>query len=139
MGAVRWPCNKQHPRGTERLYEDLKFWTGIDECQTYGVDFLTGNPTTRGEYARIDPKGKAFLRPVRARPQPNPKSDDYPFVLITDRVVYHFHTRTKTGRFEVLNRRAPHPRQPEPWLLARLAELNGESTTPFAARDFGSG
>jgi predicted molibdopterin-dependent oxidoreductase YjgC len=30
MGAVRWPCNAEHPRGTERLYEDLKFWTGID-------------------------------------------------------------------------------------------------------------
>jgi hypothetical protein len=27
--------------------------------------------------------------------------------------------------------------QPEPWLLARLAELNGESTVPFAAREFG--
>lgn len=20
------------------LYEDLKFWTGIDECETYGAD-----------------------------------------------------------------------------------------------------
>jgi len=27
--------------------------------------------------------------------------------------------------------------QPEPWLLARLAELNGESTEPFAAGEFG--
>jgi anaerobic selenocysteine-containing dehydrogenase len=41
MGAVRWPCNERHPRGAERLYEDLKFRTGIDECETYGVDFLT--------------------------------------------------------------------------------------------------
>ena len=28
--------------------------------------------------------------------------------------------------------------QPEPWLLARLAELNGESNEPFAARQFGN-
>jgi hypothetical protein len=27
--------------------------------------------------------------------------------------------------------------EPEPWLLKRLAELNGESTTPFAAEEFG--
>ena len=26
--------------------------------------------------------------------------------------------------------------QPEPWLLARLAELNGKSDEPFAAREF---
>jgi hypothetical protein len=27
--------------------------------------------------------------------------------------------------------------QPEPWLLERLKELNGESVEPFAAREFG--
>lgn len=223
MGAVRWPCNEQHPRGAERLYEDLKFWTGIDECESYGVDFLSGDKNTRADYARIDPKGKAFLRPVQWRRQPNPVSEEYPFVLITGRVVYHFHTRTKTGRSTILNERAPHayveicpedaarldialgdrveitsphgrwegaamvvdtvrpgevfvpfhygqgaqsanqhtwyardpvshqPQlksspvavrrlsfgRPEPWLLARLSELNGELREPFAARIYG--
>lgn len=28
--------------------------------------------------------------------------------------------------------------EPEPWLLARLAELNGEDTTPFATRSLAS-
>ncbi|GAB2899672.1 molybdopterin oxidoreductase family protein [Paralcaligenes sp. KSB-10] len=109
MGAVRWPCNEQHPRGSERLYGDLKFWTGIDECESYGVDFLTGNVTSRAGYERIDPKGKAFLRPVHWRRHPNPTSEEYPFILNTGRVVYHFHTRTKTARSSVLNQRAPHP------------------------------
>jgi anaerobic selenocysteine-containing dehydrogenase len=109
MGAVRWPCNDQHPRGSERLYEDLEFWTSIDQCETYGADFLTGAKNTRADYERIDPKGKAFLRPVQWRRQPNPVSEEYPFTLITGRVVYHFHTRTKTARSEVLNRHAPHP------------------------------
>jgi len=223
MGAVRWPCNEAHPRGTERLYEDFQFWTGIDACESYGADFLTGNTHTRSDYERIDPKGRAFLKPVAWRRQPNPTSEAYPFVLITGRVVYHFHTRTKTGRSAALNERAPHPYveihpgdaarlgiglgdlieitspngrwegvamvvdtvrpgevfvpfhyghgsqsanqhtwyardpvshqpqlksspvavrrlsfgQPEPWLLARLAELNGETTLPFAAQEFG--
>ena len=109
MGAVRWPCNERYPRGCERLYEDLKFWTGIDECESYGADFLTGNKLTGDEYRRVDPNGKAFLKPAHWRPQPNPVSDEFPFTLITGRVVYHFHTRTKTGRSQVLNRRAPHP------------------------------
>ena len=38
MGAVRWPCNDRHPRGCERLYEDLNFGTAIDYCETYGHD-----------------------------------------------------------------------------------------------------
>ncbi len=224
MGAVRWSCNEQHPRGCERLYEDLKFWTCIDDCESYGVDFLTGNKNTRSDYVRIDPEGKAFLRPVHWRRQPNPTSANYPFTLISGRVVYHFHTRTKTARSKALNERAPHPyieihpadasrleietgdlveitspngrwegvamivdtvrpgevfvpfhyeqdaesanqhtwyardpvsQQPqlksspvavrrlsfgqsEPWILARLAELNSESNEPFAAREFGN-
>jgi anaerobic selenocysteine-containing dehydrogenase len=223
MGAVRWPCNEAHPRGTERLYEDLKFWTGIDECESYGVDFLTGNKATRSDYVHIDPKGKAFLRPVEWRRQPNPVSEEFPFLLITGRVVYHFHTRTKTSRARALNDRAPHayleihphdaerlgielgdlveitsphgrmevaamvvdtvrpgelftpfhyghgaqaanqhtwyardpvskqPQlksspvairrlsfgRPEPWLLERLKDLNGDAIEPFAARAFG--
>jgi anaerobic selenocysteine-containing dehydrogenase len=85
MGAVRWPCNEHYPRGAERLYEDLNFRTGIDDCETYGADLLSGAPKTRADY--VDPKGKAFLRPVQWRRQPNPVSEAYPFVLITGRVV----------------------------------------------------
>jgi anaerobic selenocysteine-containing dehydrogenase len=107
MGAVRWPCNEMHPRGAERLYEDLKFNTGIDDCEGFGVDFLTGTKTTRGDYARRDPKGRAKLIPVHWRRPPNPVTDEFPLLLNTGRVVYHFHTRTKTARSETLNERAP--------------------------------
>jgi anaerobic selenocysteine-containing dehydrogenase len=40
-------------------------------------------------------------------PPHEPPSTDYPFVLITGRTVYHFHTRTKTGRVPELNAAAP--------------------------------
>jgi predicted molibdopterin-dependent oxidoreductase YjgC len=119
QGAVRWPCNEAHPQGSERLYEDLKFHTGIDDCESYGADFLTGKKLTRSEYKRIDPNGKAFLKPAQWRRAPNPPSPEYPFVLATGRLVYQFHTRTKTGRSPALNRRAPrayveiHPQDAE--------------------------
>ena len=72
------------------------------------MEFLSQNHMTRDQYARIDPKGKAFLRPARWRMQPNHPSAKYPFVLSSGRVVYHFHTRTKTARSEALNRCAPN-------------------------------
>ena len=123
-GAVRWPCNDAHPHGTERLYEDLVFWTGIDECESYGANFLTGNKHTRAEYEHIDPKGKAFLKPAQHRRQPNPTTPAFPYLLITGRVVYHFHTRTKTGRSTALNSRAPqayveiHPRDAQALVIS---------------------
>jgi anaerobic selenocysteine-containing dehydrogenase len=107
MGAVRWPCNERFPRGAVRLYEDLHFWTGLDDCETYGADFMTGNKLTRDDYREVDPKGKAFLKAAKWRPMPNPTDASFPFVLNTGRVVYHFHTRTKTGRSPLLQGAVP--------------------------------
>jgi ferredoxin-nitrate reductase len=127
MGAVRWPCNDEHPRGAERLYEDYKFWTAIDDCESYGADFLTGNKHTRSDYEHIDPKGKAFLKPAKWRRQPNPTTEEFPMLMNTGRVVYHFHTRTKTARSSVLNAHAPHAYvEIHPQDAARLAIKLGD-------------
>jgi predicted molibdopterin-dependent oxidoreductase YjgC len=40
--GIQWPCNKQNPNGTERLYTDYKFMTTIDQCEVYGHDLNTG-------------------------------------------------------------------------------------------------
>ncbi len=53
-----------------------------------------------------DPAGRAVLKAAEYRPPEEP-DDDYPFWLTTGRVVYHFHTRTKTGRSRELNLAAP--------------------------------
>jgi anaerobic selenocysteine-containing dehydrogenase len=45
-------------------------------------------------------------------------SDEYPFVLNTGRTVYHFHTRTKTGR-------APELRDAAPDAWAELSPADG--------------
>jgi anaerobic selenocysteine-containing dehydrogenase len=43
--------------------------------------------------------------------------DEYPYLLVTGRTVYHWHTRTKTARAPQLERAAP-----EPWVELSVAD-----------------
>src|SRR3954454_19973413 len=58
-------------------------------------------------YRANDPGGMGFLKPAEYLPPAEEPDDDYPFWLTTGRVVYHFHTRTKTGRSKELCEAAP--------------------------------
>ena len=74
------PCSEEQHQGTKRLFTDWKF---------------------------PRPDGRAALLP-RPYKEPLDKIDpDYPYVLITGRLGYHFNTRTRTGRVPKLNERAP--------------------------------
>ena len=48
-----------------------------------------------------------MLKAADGRRRRNGPSDEYPFALTTGRTVYHFHTRTKTGRAPELQAAAP--------------------------------
>ncbi|OQW37268.1 MAG: hypothetical protein A4E19_13975 [Nitrospira sp. SG-bin1] len=105
--AIQWPCNDQAPDGTERLYTNHRFNTQADYCETYGHDLTTGAVHTPEEYRARDPQGKAFLHALEYQPPHEEPDDDYPFMVTTGRLVYHWHTRTKTGRSKELNDAAP--------------------------------
>jgi anaerobic selenocysteine-containing dehydrogenase len=105
--GIQWPCNEKYPDGTRHLYTDGVFSTAIDYCETYGHDLDTGAAVTEEEYHVIDPKGKAFLKGVDYEPPHEIPDEDYPLWLTTGRLVYHFHTRTKTGRSKELHDAAP--------------------------------
>jgi anaerobic selenocysteine-containing dehydrogenase len=83
-GGVQWPCPADDPRvplgGTPRLYTDLRF---------------------------NRPDGRAALRVVDRQPLREPPDEDFPFILNTGRTVEHWHTRTKTGRIDILEGLAP--------------------------------
>jgi anaerobic selenocysteine-containing dehydrogenase len=80
-GAVQWPCPADGKETeTKRLYADGKF---------------------------SFPDGKAKLLPVDWQPAPEPPNEAYPFILNTGRTVEHWHTRTKTGRVEILEYMSP--------------------------------
>jgi ferredoxin-nitrate reductase len=105
--GIQWPCNEQYPEGSRHLYTDGVFNTGVDQCETYGHDLDTGAAVTQKEYKAINPGGKAFLKGSDYLPPHEVPDEQYPLWLTTGRLVYHFHTRTKTGRSQPLNDAAP--------------------------------
>jgi ferredoxin-nitrate reductase len=105
--GIQWPCNEKYPNGTPHLYTDGVFPTSGDACESYGHDLDTGAAQTPDQYKIIDPKGKAFLKGVDYQPPHEEPDAEYPLWLTTGRLVYHFHTRTKTGRSKELSDAAP--------------------------------
>lgn len=83
-GGVQWPAPASDPSvpvaGTPRLYGDWRFRT---------------------------PSGRARLRCVEPAPMSDRPNRLFPLLLNTGRTVEHWHTRTKTGRVEILDRLAP--------------------------------
>lgn len=105
--GVQWPCNEENPDGTERLYTDGRFWAHPDVCENYGRDLVTGAPKNAQEYKVFNPEGRAMLKGAPYLPAHERPDDDHPLHLITGRTLYHFHTRTKTGRAPELDAAAP--------------------------------
>jgi anaerobic selenocysteine-containing dehydrogenase len=115
--GIQWPCNEESPDGTERLYLDGAFWSSPDYCESYGRDLVTGAPLEPDEYRSMNPDGKAVIRAAEYLPPHEATSEDFPFVLTTGRTLYHFHTRTKTGRAPQLQDAAP-----EVWVEMSLSD-----------------
>jgi predicted molibdopterin-dependent oxidoreductase YjgC len=107
VSGVQWPCDEEHPDGTERLYTDGTFFAAPDYCESYGRDLVTGAPLDVTEYRAMNPDGKAMIKAAEYLEPHEPPDDEHPFALITGRTLYHFHTRTKTGRAPQLRDAAP--------------------------------
>jgi anaerobic selenocysteine-containing dehydrogenase len=105
--GIQWPCDESNPAGTERLYAGGVFRSSPEDCESYGKDLLTGAPVEPTEYRALNPDGKAVIKAAEYLPAHESSSADYPFHLITGRTIYHFHTRTKTGRAPQLQEAAP--------------------------------
>jgi anaerobic selenocysteine-containing dehydrogenase len=107
--GVRWPCNEQFRDGKEHLYAELQFPTGFRDCGDFGHDIETGGHIAPTSYKAEDPHGKAWLKGADYLPPDETPDEGYPFWFSTGRIVYHFHTRTKTGRAPELQAAAPEP------------------------------
>ncbi|SDE37141.1 molybdopterin oxidoreductase family protein [Auraticoccus monumenti] len=96
--GIQWPCNDEHPDGTEHIYVDGRFWSDPSYCESYGKDLVTGAPVSPTEYKALNPEAKAVIKAAEYLPPHEVPTADHPFHLISGRTLYHFHTRTKTGR-----------------------------------------
>ncbi|MFF9571603.1 molybdopterin oxidoreductase family protein [Streptomyces sp. NPDC014685] len=105
--GIQWPVNGQAPGGTERLYTHGITWAHPDVCENYGKDLVTGAADSAMEYRSLNPDGKAMIKAAAYLPPHEAPTRDHPFQLTTGRTLYHFHTRTKTGRAPQLNAAAP--------------------------------
>ncbi|MCP8969421.1 formate dehydrogenase subunit alpha [Ectobacillus ponti] len=82
MQGVFWPCPSEEHEGTPRLFEDKKFFF---------------------------PDGKARILSFEYK-GPNEKVDkEYPYILTTGRVVYHYLSGNQTRRIEALRKLCPEP------------------------------
>jgi ferredoxin-nitrate reductase len=105
--GIQWPCTEDAPDGTERLYAEGRFNTDPGYSEGFGHDLATGAAFTEDEYRAKEPGGRAFLQAAAYEPSPEVPSEEFPLLLTTGRTIYHFHTRTKTGRAPELNEAAP--------------------------------
>ncbi|MDQ1143967.1 ferredoxin-nitrate reductase [Bacillus sp. SORGH_AS 510] len=105
--GLRWPVNEEHPLGTPRLYSDFKFHTTADDAQSYGKVLFTGRPRTKEEFERLQANGRAIMYATHYVPPAEQPREKFPLWLTTGRLVWHWHTRTKTGRSPYLQMIAP--------------------------------
>jgi anaerobic selenocysteine-containing dehydrogenase len=105
--GIQWPCTEEALDGTDRLYRDGRFNTAPAHTEDFGHDLKTGATFTKEQHSAKQPAGRAFLKPAHYHPSPEMPSDEYPLLLTTGRTIYHFHTRTKTGRAPQLDEAAP--------------------------------
>jgi ferredoxin-nitrate reductase len=106
--GLRWPVPDEHSLGTPRLYADFTFHTTVDDAQSFGKDQFTGRPHTKKEFADLNANGRAILYATHYLPPAEQPNESYPMWLTTGRLVWHWHTRTKTGRSPILQMAAQH-------------------------------
>ncbi len=76
--GLQWPCPTKSHPGTEYLHKEAVA------------------------------RGRGLFFPVDYTPSAEVVDKEYPFILTTGRLLYHYHTRSMTGRVEELNEMAPH-------------------------------
>ena len=76
-GSLQWPCPNVDHPGTKFLHKET--------------------------IAR----GKGLFKATEYKPSNETPDKDYPYIMTTGRVLYHYHTRTMTGKVEGLNNLCP--------------------------------
>lgn len=123
--GIQWPCNEQFPDGARHLYVNGHFNTDPEYCETFGHDLDTGATVTATQYRADHPRGRAIIKASDYIAPYEEPDESYPLWLTTGRIVYHFHTRTKTGRAPALEEIAPDA----------FVEMNSEDAMAYGIQE----
>jgi len=111
--GLQWPCPTEDHPGTEIMHR--RSWRGEEDRFARGI----------GQFSTVDYRPLATEKP----------DDDYPFVLTTARKLYHYHTRTMTGKVEGLNKLLSEERmQINPRDAHKLGISTDDTVTVSSAR-----
>jgi formate dehydrogenase alpha subunit len=105
QGSIQWPCPNTEHPGTRYLHKDA--------------------------IAR----GKGLFRPTEYKPSNELPDAEYPYLLTTGRVLYHYHTRTMTGKVDGLNKLSPESFiEMNPLTAGNLGLKDGDMVTVTSRR-----
>jgi len=96
--GIQWPSTPDNVYGGTRMYTDGRFNTNWADTQGGTQDKPWVDP---------DNLSRAYLWAKEYIEAPEVPDSDYPFWLITGRVIEHFHSRTKTKRVPQLQEMVP--------------------------------
>lgn len=95
--GLQWPCPDKNHKGTVFLHKD-----GFS-------------------------RGRGLFKPVDYVESAETTDAQFPYILTTGRILYHYHTRTMTGKIEGLNNLFPHSyAEINPVTASRLGIGNGD-------------
>jgi len=96
--SLQWPCPEEDHPGTKILH--------------YGGNFKR-------------PNGKALITGVEFKPPVETPDENYPFILTTGRILFHYHSRNETRRVKVL----------EEFVSENYVEINPEDAEALGITD----
>lgn len=107
--------NKKY-KDPREIFEEIRTVTpsyaGInyDRIENIGIQWPCPNeehPGTSYLHKGVFSRGRALFMDIEYKESAELPDKDYPLILTTGRVLYHYHTRSMTGRVEGLNKKVP--------------------------------
>lgn len=109
----------------ERLEKESIQWPCLDETHP-GTKYLHKNAIARG---------RGLFMPIDYVKSAETPTEEYPLIMTTGRILYHYHTRTMTGREDGLNQLAPESFvEINPTTANRLSISDGERVKLISRR-----
>lgn len=97
-GPIQWPCPAQNSEADAGTASGSKSKKSVSGASRLYTNFSFNTPDGRAHFGAYHSRGLA-----------EPTDPNYPLVLTTGRLYGHWHTQTRTGRIDKVNKMHPNP------------------------------